>query len=174
MYIFLDVTEIMTDAMLSYISDHANLIDSFVVTYAALMATLFNLVGLEFGAHLVQRAVEIYEKAIAEVSESRHHGGDGDDDDDDGAGTESSGSKRATNLATLVSYLYIFKVVSSPLLYGLLKACLARCHEVDVEIVLKMLRICGGGLRAEDPLSLKEIVGMVSSESGKGKPAFQL
>jgi nucleolar MIF4G domain-containing protein 1 len=48
-----DVTSTLTKLILETISSHSNLLDSFVVLYATLVAGLYKIVGIEFGSSLV-------------------------------------------------------------------------------------------------------------------------
>jgi nucleolar MIF4G domain-containing protein 1 len=43
------VTSTITDLVINLISDRANLLDSFVILYATLLAALYKVKGLEFG-----------------------------------------------------------------------------------------------------------------------------
>ncbi|KAJ3149208.1 suppressor of glycerol defect [Geranomyces variabilis] len=143
-----DVTEILTDSIVSFIADHANLLDSFVMTYAAFVASLYAIVGVEFCAHLVQTIVEVFEKSRAEYLAGR---------ESDPEGVEAK-SKRCTNVVTLLAYLYNFEVVACVLLYDIIRTAIEGLSELDVELLLRMLRICGFQLRSDDPLALKDIV----------------
>lgn len=44
-----DVTATLTDIILTSISQKSNLLDSFVITYATIVASLYRLIGIEFG-----------------------------------------------------------------------------------------------------------------------------
>ncbi|KAJ3149266.1 suppressor of glycerol defect [Geranomyces michiganensis] len=143
-----DVTEILTDSIVSFIADHANLLDSFVMTYAAFVASLYAIVGVEFCAHLVQTVVEVFEKSRAEYLAGRAV---------DPEGVEAK-SKRCTNVVTLLAYLYNFEVVACVLIYDIIRTAIEGLSELDVELLLRMLRICGFQLRSDDPLALKDIV----------------
>ncbi|KAJ3401777.1 suppressor of glycerol defect [Chytriomyces hyalinus] len=171
-----DVTEIITESVISFISNHSNLLDSFVMTYAALISAIFNLIGIEFGAHLTQTAVELYLKSMEEISIATakmianpedHQTADGDNKLSD------LPSKRATNLITLVSHLYNFQIVGAPLIYDFVRMSLDRMQELDVELILKVLRVCGSQMRSDDPSALKNIVTIVHERSVKNAdPAF--
>ncbi|KAJ3412988.1 suppressor of glycerol defect [Chytridiales sp. JEL 0842] len=157
-----DMTEIITDLILGFISDNANLLDSFVITYAALISSLYNIIGMELGAHLVQTTVERFDSCMKEL-------GTRDKEED----LEEVGSKKALNLATLVAHLYKFDVVSYPLVYDVVNMCLDRLKEVDVEILLRVLRVAGAKMRVDDPLSLKDVVLKVHEGVKKGEEHFQ-
>ena len=45
------MTSTITDLVIHLISDRANLLDSFVILYATLLAALYKVKGLEFGKH---------------------------------------------------------------------------------------------------------------------------
>ncbi|KAJ3391106.1 suppressor of glycerol defect [Entophlyctis sp. JEL0112] len=154
-----DVTEIVTDCFIGFISDHANLLDSFVMTYAALMSCLYNTIGIEFGAHFVQTAVELYKKSMSDAI--RLSSAAGNDD------PENLPSKRSTNILTLLSHLYNFNIIAAPLVYDFLRECLSRMTELDVEVVLRILRLCGSQIRSDDPSALKEIVALVHKWSSE-------
>ncbi|KAJ3097562.1 suppressor of glycerol defect [Phlyctochytrium planicorne] len=144
-----DVTEIITNSILAFISDHANLLDSFVMTYASFISVVYTLVGVDFAAFLVQAAVEKYQSAITRRND------------------ESEDSKKATNLSSFVSHLYLFNVVGARLIFDLVKECIVRASEVDIEILLKMLKIVGYQIRSDDPSALKDIVTMVQEAATK-------
>ncbi|KAJ3209991.1 suppressor of glycerol defect [Dinochytrium kinnereticum] len=152
-----DVTEIVTTSILSFISDHANLLDSFVMTYAAFISLLFTTIGVDFAAHVIQTAVERYEKAIGQ----KHTEEDAPEQ-----------SKKATNLASLVAHLYLFHIVSARLVFDIIKDCVSRASELDVEVILKVLRISGYQIRTDDPTALKDIVSLVQG-AATSKEALQ-
>ncbi|KAJ1566458.1 suppressor of glycerol defect, partial [Cladochytrium tenue] len=163
-----DMTDVVTEIITSFVSDHANLLDSFVNTYAALVACLYNIIGLEFGAALVQRAVEIFDEAFRREGEAACA-----DAGDAANGAERETSKLMANLALFMATLYNFDVVGCPLVYDLVRACLDRMLEADVEVVLRILRVAGFKLRGDDPSALKDIVQIVHDRSAKGGPVFE-
>lgn len=48
----IDVTATLTDIILTSISQKSNLLDSFVITYATIVASLYRLIGIEFGKQI--------------------------------------------------------------------------------------------------------------------------
>ncbi|KAJ3258636.1 suppressor of glycerol defect [Boothiomyces macroporosus] len=145
-----DVTDLVTEIVLGYIGDSANLLDSFSCTYACFIYLLFNISGVEFGAHFVQTLVEKYEISRNQVLASN---------DDERT------NKQCTNYITFFGYLYCFGVVSCILVYDLIKLSIEEMHEIDVEILLRLLKICGSQLRSDDPTALKDIILMVKEKS---------
>jgi len=51
----IDVTATLTDIILTSISQKSNLLDSFVITYATIVASLYRLIGIEFGKQKFKR-----------------------------------------------------------------------------------------------------------------------
>ncbi|KAI8892438.1 hypothetical protein BC833DRAFT_611667 [Globomyces pollinis-pini] len=148
-----DVTEIITDLVLSYIGDHANLLDSFSATYACLLAVLYHTIGLEFGAHFIQTLVERFEKErLSAIQESE---------------ASKRVSKQCTNYVTLLGFLYNFNVVGCILIYDLIKMAISQLSELDVEILLRLIRISGSQIRSDDPSSLKDIIVLIKEEMAK-------
>lgn len=133
------ITTVTIDIMLKLVSDHSNLLDTFCATYACFLACLNQVIGLEFGASFTQKVVEVY----------CHH--------------KSLDGKISTNLAMLLAYLYSFNAVSYSLIYDLLKESIKDFKEIDVEILLKLLKIGGARLRKDDPGALKDIVMLIQS-----------
>ena len=123
------VTETVTEIVLQTICDKANLLDSFCATYACFIGSLYQCVGLEFGAHFVQTLVTRFQLARSKrVSHSSPSSSDNVE------------SKECTNLAVFLAFLYTFKVVSCIILYDLIKQSISCLSEIDVEILLKMLK----------------------------------
>jgi nucleolar MIF4G domain-containing protein 1 len=164
------MTEIITECILGFIADHANLLDSFVMTYAGLISALYNVIGMELGAHLIQTAVERFDRLHKDVGvkKSAHAAGNGQEVEEDEVT-----SKKALNIATFITHLYNFDVVSYPLVYDIVHLCLDRLYEVDIEILLRMLRVSGSKMRTDNPLSLKEVVVKVHEGMQKGEGVYK-
>ncbi|KAI9098155.1 hypothetical protein DFS34DRAFT_694371 [Phlyctochytrium arcticum] len=153
------LTNFITDSVITFIGDHANLLDSYVMTYAALVAGLYQVIGTEFGATLIQKVVEdIISTRATVVAEQRAN---------EAKGEVEVTSKKCLNLVTLASYLYTFDIVANNLLYDLIRTSIGELSDLDVEILLRVLRIAGISMRSDDPLALKQIVTMVNEQASK-------
>ncbi|KAL1697008.1 armadillo-type protein [Schizophyllum commune] len=153
-----DVTSTLTKLIIEGTSSHALLLDSYVVLHAAFVAALHKIVGVEFAAYFVQTLVAEYERHRAEGADNNI------DVTRDGAGKECS------NLIVLISELYNFQVVSCVLVYDIIRSLLAGgMDELDVELLLKVVRNSGQQLRADDPSALRDIIQIVQGKvEGKG------
>lgn len=127
------VTSTVIDAILAAVHDHSSLSETFIILHAGFTAGIYRLVGVEFGAHLVERIVAAF-----------------DEDDEE--------SKRTLNLMSFVSHLYSLHVVGSVLVYDFMRIFLSRLSERDTELLLRIVKSCGPQLRHEDPTSLKDVV----------------
>ncbi|KAI8909537.1 armadillo-type protein [Gorgonomyces haynaldii] len=152
-----DVSEITTDLLLTYVSDHQNLLDSFVATYAGFVAAMYHVVGVEFAASFIQTMVT---KLLEHRSASLN--------------AENESGKKAINLSSLLAHLYAFKAISHILMYDMIRLVCQDLNEVNVEILLKLLRIAGPQLRSDDPTSLKDIILLVQSNMDQQPTSLRL
>ncbi|KAL1724376.1 armadillo-type protein [Schizophyllum commune] len=94
--------------------------------------------------------------------------------------TRDGAGKECSNLIVLISELYNFQVVSCVLVYDIVRSLLGGgggggngkengMDELDVELLLKVVRNSGQQLRADDPSALKDIIQIVQGKvEGKG------
>ncbi|KAI9301318.1 hypothetical protein BJ944DRAFT_243383 [Cunninghamella echinulata] len=159
-----DVNSTVTELILNSISQKSNLLDSFVITYATIVGSLYRLIGIEFAAYFVQTLVESFEKNYkqSQLSIANH-----DDQSDEGP----TGAKETKNLLTLTIELYNFQVISCVLVYDLVRLLIGNLDEQSVELLLKIIRTCGPQMRADDPASLKDIIDEIQKESNKRDPS---
>ncbi|KAF9648687.1 hypothetical protein BDM02DRAFT_3155622 [Thelephora ganbajun] len=148
-----DITSTLTNLILDGISSNTTHLESYVVLYAALVAGLYRMIGIEFAAYFVQSTVSAYEK---------HTRNSRQDQDEPG--------KEASNLIVLVSELYNFQVISCILIYDLVRDLLnqPRLSEYNVELLLKIVRTTedsGLQLRQDDPSALRDIIQMVHTKA---------
>lgn len=110
-----------------------------VMEHAMLVAYLHCNVGTEVGAQILQDMAEKF----SELYEQQQ-----------GCST----GKEVDNCALFISYLFVFKVVHSRIIYDIIRKLAESFSEKDVEIILLILRSVGFALRKHDPLALKEVV----------------
>ncbi|EKM78096.1 hypothetical protein AGABI1DRAFT_121724 [Agaricus bisporus var. burnettii JB137-S8] len=157
-----DVTSCITDLVIQGISSHSVLLDSYVVLHAALISSLHKLIGVEFAAYFVQNVVTNYEhhhSVLQTPDMSEPVISDTPDENQETKGKECS------NLMVLLSELYNFQVISSVLVFDLIRQLLNNTlHEFDVELLLKLMRNSGQQLRHDDPAALKDIIEIVQKK----------
>ncbi|KAF9918061.1 suppressor of glycerol defect [Lobosporangium transversale] len=144
-----DVTENITEMILASISSKANLLDSFVILYAAVVASLYRLVGIEFAAHFVQTLIEQFDAYHAMASSTKST---------EMTDETLSAAKQCTNLIVLVSELYNMQVIACILVYELIRWFMTELSELNVELVVRFVKTSGYQLRQDDPTTLKTII----------------
>ncbi|EDK36190.2 hypothetical protein PGUG_00288 [Meyerozyma guilliermondii ATCC 6260] len=127
------VNETITSIVIDSIVSQGRLLDTFVYLHAAVVAAIYRIRGIDFGAYFIQTLVEKY-----------------DSSDDQ--------NKARFNLITLLSSVYAFGLVSANLIYDFIKLFINDLGEDNAEILLRLIRTSGNQLRSEDPSALKEIV----------------
>jgi nucleolar MIF4G domain-containing protein 1 len=146
------VTSILVDLLLTSVCEPTSLPDTLIILPAGFIAAVYKIVGMDFGAQIVQRTVELfdehYERAVANASVGP-------------AAATSDSSKETSNLIMLLSELYNFQVIGSNLIYDYFKLFLQTLSELNAELLLKIVRASGPQMRQDDPSSLKEIVTML-------------
>ncbi|KAL8915521.1 MAG: hypothetical protein Q9171_000086 [Xanthocarpia ochracea] len=143
------VSSTLLDLLLGLISDPAILQDTFVILHAGFITAVYKTIGQDFGAQVIQRIDREFRLDLDTDEDDVLHG------------------KKLTNLASLLSSLYIFQVVSSKLIYDYIKLFIENLSEAKVELLLKVLRNSGPQLRQDDPAALKDIVLLVQNAVGR-------
>ena len=134
------VTTTLLDLLMGLLSDPTTLQDTFVILHAGFIASVYKIVGTDFGAQAIQRIDE-------EFNRNYHLGQE-----------QGRVGKKLTNLISLLAELYNFQVIGSTLIYDFIRVFLDRLSETNTELLLKIIRNSGPQLRQDDPSALKEIV----------------
>ncbi|GAD98792.1 conserved hypothetical protein [Paecilomyces variotii No. 5] len=132
------VTSTLTTLLLNLLCERSVLQDTFVILHAGFIAAVYKVIGMDFGAEIVQKLVETFDK-----------GGDE---------RGSFEGKENINLMSLLSQLYNFQVVGSTLVFDYIRMFLEKITESNTELLLKIIRNSGPQLRQDDPSALKDIV----------------
>jgi nucleolar MIF4G domain-containing protein 1 len=115
-----NVTSTLINLLMGMICERAVLQDTFMVLHAGFIAALYKLMGMDFGAELVQHVVEILD-----------------------AGGDERGKfegKETINLVSLLSQLYNFHVIGSTLMFDYIRLFLEEITETNTELLLKVIR----------------------------------
>ncbi|GMH09715.1 hypothetical protein Nepgr_011556 [Nepenthes gracilis] len=122
--------------------------EQYAAVFGAFVAGMACMVGIDFGAKLVASLAKSFEDEYLE---------------------EDNISMR--NLTLLLSYLCIFGLCSSDLIYDFLIKLSERLTEIDVSTILTVLQCCGTKLRGDDPAAMKNFVLGVQSRVNELKAA---
>ena len=146
------VTSTLVDILLISICEPTSLPDTLIILPAGFIAAVYKIVGMDFGAQIIQRTVNMFNDHYTRASTTSL---------DDPAVASSDGSKETSNLIMLLSELYNFQVVGSNLIFDYVRVFLSKLSELNAELLLKIIRTSGPQLRQDDPSSLKDIVAML-------------
>jgi nucleolar MIF4G domain-containing protein 1 len=138
------VTTILVDLILVQVCDPASLPDTLLILSAGFATALYRVMGMDFGAQLIQETVErfdqYYERCLAAPAE---------------------GAKQTSNLITLMAEMYNFQLIGCNLIFDYIRFLLNDLTELNAELLLRIIRLAGPSLRQDDPLALKDIVSMI-------------
>lgn len=135
------VNETLTAIIINSIVLQDRLLDTFVYLHAAVVAAVYRIRGIDFGAYFIQTLVEKFDSCA-------------------------SGDKTRYNIITLLSSVYALGLVSANLIYDFVKLFIEDLTEGNAEILLRLIRTSGNQLRSEDPAALKEIVLLTNKAAG--------
>lgn len=120
--------------------------EQYAAVFAAFVAGMAASVGIDIGARLLESLAKRFEEEALK---------------------EDNLSLR--NLTLLLSYLYIFGVCSSDLIYDFMNVLSKRLMETDVSTILAVLQCCGMNLRSDDPIAMKNFVLNVQNRANELK-----
>ncbi|CDO92276.1 unnamed protein product [Kluyveromyces dobzhanskii CBS 2104] len=143
------VNDAINTQMIDVLSQKDRLLDTFIMNYAGVAFSMWKLRGTEAGASFIQALVQTflnyYEEHIDLAKKSQL---------DDPLIL----SKEPTNLLTLLAYSYNFGLVSSKLIYDIIKMLIQEPNEYTTELLLRIISVSGPLIRGDDPRALKDII----------------
>ena len=113
---------ILQDILMDLLCDPTVLSDTFIVLHAGFIAALYKIVGVEFGAQIVQKVVEHFDRISSKQSFGDNNG------------------KELSNLILVLSELYNFRIIGSNLIYDFARQCIANISEENTELLLRIAR----------------------------------
>ncbi|XP_051131471.1 uncharacterized protein LOC127251695 isoform X2 [Andrographis paniculata] len=143
-------SQIITEEVVSSCSGGPRGSEQYAAVFAAFVAGMTCMVGIDFGAKLLAHLAKCFEEEYLK---------------------EDNLSLR--NITLLLSYLYVFGLCSSELIYDFLIMLGKQLTEVDVSTVLTVLQCCGMKLRGDDPTGMKNFIMSVQSRVNELKAASE-
>ncbi|PWY96562.1 hypothetical protein BO94DRAFT_505899 [Aspergillus sclerotioniger CBS 115572] len=146
-----NVTSTLISLLFGLICERSALSDTFIILHAGFIAAVYKIVGMDFGAEIVQKIVETFDARGDERGKFE--------------------GKETINLISLLAQLYNFHVIGSTLIFDYIRLFLQEMTEDNTELLLKVIRNSGPQLRQDDPSSLKDIVLLIQpavAKAGEG------
>ncbi|KAI5290750.1 suppressor of glycerol defect [Ascosphaera aggregata] len=148
-----DVTTTVINLLFDLIYTSSFLQGSFIILHAGFITAMYRVIGMDFGAELLQRLVERFDADYEAASETF----DTESGDKD-TGLDDPRRKSMVNAISLLSHLYNFHMIGCGLVFDYIKLFLSPINGMNTEFLLKIIRNSGPQLRSDDPSSLKDIV----------------
>lgn len=128
-------SQMFSDEVLASCSGGPRGNEQYAAVFAAFVAGMACSVGIDFSAKLIASLAKSFEDEYLKRD-----------------------NLSLRNLTLLLSYLCIFEVCSSDLIYDFLIMLSKRLAEVDVSTILTILQCCGMKLRSDDPAAMKNFI----------------
>ncbi|KAI4350330.1 hypothetical protein L6164_004796 [Bauhinia variegata] len=141
-------SQIMSEEILASCSGGPRGNEQYAAVFAAFVAGMACMVGLDFGAKILASFAKCFEEEY-----------------------QKNDSLSLRNLTLFFSYLCIFGVCSSDLIYDFLIMLSKRLREIDVSTILTVLQCCGMKIRADDPAAMKDFILSVQNRANELKAA---
>lgn len=139
------VTSTLIDLVLIQICEPTSLPDTLLILYAGFSTAVYQVIGPDFGAQLIQQTAERFKGHHAHHSE----------------GEAQNVPKYTSNLITFLSQIYNFQLIGCTLIFDYIRILLSDLSELNAELLLRIVRMAGQSLRRDDPLALKDIVTLI-------------
>jgi nucleolar MIF4G domain-containing protein 1 len=136
------VNTVLCDSLIATCSTPSSLVPALLMAAAALITSLNNAIGVQVGAMFVEHVAHSLRDAI-----------------------EQNESVRSSNLVLLMTHFYNFQLVDCVLIYSMIEHLCKRFSEVDIELLLILLKYCGTQLRKDDPAALKDIITTIQTRA---------
>ena len=154
----------LIDLLIGSIADRTSLLDTFIILQAGFITAMYQIIGAHFGAQMLERL-------IAEFT--RHH---------DQQKERYDGSKECANVIALLAEIYTFQVISSTIVFDIIKLLLTELTDLNTELLLRLIKSmcssrcpfiltvidCGPQLRQDDPTALKDVVFLLQKAVAAG------
>ena len=115
-----NVTSTLISLLFGLICERSTLSDTFIILHAGFIAAVYKIVGMDFGAEIVQKIVETFDARGDERGKFE--------------------GKETINLISLLAQLYNFHVIGSTLVFDYIRLFLQEMTEDNTELLLKVIR----------------------------------
>ncbi|KAL2268133.1 hypothetical protein VTJ83DRAFT_2979 [Remersonia thermophila] len=141
------VTSALVDLLLIQVCDSTTLPDTLLILTAGFATAAYMVLGTDFGGQLVQEVVERFDRFYADAKTA--------------ALERPDVPKQTSNLITFISQIYTFQLIGPNLVFDYIRMLLDDLSELNAELLLRIVRMCGPTLRQDDPMALKDIVALI-------------
>lgn len=116
------VTSSLIDLLLGLLTDPTTLNETFIILHAGFISAVYKVVGADFGAQLIERLVESFDRHYKQAEKDEATG------------------KECTNLMSLLAQLYNLQVIGPELVFDYIREFLNGLTELHTELLLRLVR----------------------------------
>ncbi|KAK4041001.1 hypothetical protein C8A01DRAFT_45727 [Parachaetomium inaequale] len=142
-----DIEKLYREYPRQHVCEPTSLPDTLLILSAGFATAAYMVLGTDFGGQLIQEVVERFEKYYEEAKVA--------------ALERPDVPKQTSNLITFISELYTFQFIGPNLVFDYIRMLLENLSELNAELLLRVVRMCGPTLRHDDPMALKDIVSLI-------------
>ncbi|KAI1277790.1 armadillo-type protein [Xylaria sp. FL0933] len=142
------VTSSLVDLIMALVRSPEKRPDSFFTMVAGFVAAVHKTMGVAISAQFLQLLVETLEKRTAAAS--------GDQSD-----------AESKHLVSLLAELYNMQVIGCNLIFDYVRLFLQTLSELNTELLLRIIQLCGPSLRRDDPGALRDIINRIQPNTAK-------
>ena len=151
------VSQTLVNEIENVLSSQVGLLEPFVMLYASLVYLVVHFVGIDLLAYLGLQFSRNFHDCY---QQQRAHGTKDLSDE-----RQTLIEKKLFNMIFFFSFLYTLQLVSVSLLHDLVFLFSESFNELDVELLVKLLRYTGSQMRQHDPATLKLIMNHIYSKT---------
>ncbi|KAK4228168.1 hypothetical protein QBC38DRAFT_415322 [Podospora fimiseda] len=141
------VSSSLIGLLLIQVCDPTSLPDTLLILTAGFASAAYKVIGTDLGAQMIQEVVDRFDKYYAEAKVA--------------ALERPDVPKQTSNLITFIAELYNFQMIGHNIVFDYIKLLLDDLSELNAELLLRIVRMCGPTLRQDDPMALKDIVTLI-------------
>ncbi|CAK9298885.1 unnamed protein product [Gordionus sp. m RMFG-2023] len=158
-----------------YASNNVKHEQAIIIEMACLIVCVSRRVGMEIGAFFLENITLLFHekhvKFLSTIQKNKERVIGGNDDDafdinmENIQETKMAGEKcHLFNLLTLLCHFFNFKLSLSKLPYDIVLRCVESFKTLDLELLIHIFKMCGQGLRKQDPSKMKHCIQSVQTK----------
>ncbi|KAI0798359.1 hypothetical protein GGR55DRAFT_557569 [Xylaria sp. FL0064] len=142
------VTSSLVDLIMALVRSPEKRPDSFFTMVAGFIAAVHKTMGVAISAQFLQLLVETLEKRTAAASRDQS-------------------DAESKHLVSLLAELYNMQVIGCNLIFDYVRLFLQTLSELNAELLLRIIQLCGPSLRRDDPGALRDIINRIQPDTAK-------
>ncbi|KAI0424937.1 hypothetical protein F5Y09DRAFT_322960 [Xylaria sp. FL1042] len=142
------VTSSLVDLIMVLVRSPEKRPRSFFIMIAGFIAAIHKTMGVAVSAQFLQQLVETLEKRSAAA-----------------LGNQSDAESK--HLVSLVAELYNMQVIGCNLIFDYVRLFLQTLSELNTELLLRIIQLCGPSLRRDDPGALRDIINRIQPNTSR-------